>query len=145
MQHAYKEAEVEKQGKQDTNDGTLIFWQQIGAGDMFNGKGAMEEMENSTSLMKREKGRKKKSKYYFEPYPAERSGDQNVRSTREGFNIQPITEQAHIHMADQVDEKKGPSEQKKEKAHEKQEGEWAEMWPSIGDMQNKKPSKKKQG
>ncbi|GAB4826153.1 hypothetical protein Ancab_009020 [Ancistrocladus abbreviatus] len=105
----------------------------------------MEDMENFISLMKREKGRKKKSKHASEPYPAEFSGDQNMSRMKKGCNIQPIMEQAHTHKADQVDENKGPLELKRKKAQEKQEGKWAKMRPSTGDIQNKKPSKKKQG
>ncbi|GAB4830534.1 hypothetical protein Ancab_020298, partial [Ancistrocladus abbreviatus] len=52
---------------------------------------------------------------------------------------------AHTHKGDQVDENKGPLELMREKAQETHEGEWVKMRPRIGDIQNKKPNKKKQG
>ncbi|GAB4847495.1 hypothetical protein Ancab_026554, partial [Ancistrocladus abbreviatus] len=92
--HDCKEAITEERSKRDTNDGTLIVWQQIGDGDMFDKKGVIEEMENSISLMKREKESKKQGKHASEHYPAEFSGDQNLSWTKEGRNIQPTMEQA---------------------------------------------------
>ncbi|GAB4861512.1 hypothetical protein Ancab_036707, partial [Ancistrocladus abbreviatus] len=54
-------------------------------------------------------------------------------------------EQAHLYIADKVDEIRGPSKMKRKKAQEKTKGEWENSRPITGEIQNKKCNKKKQG
>ncbi|GAB4852530.1 hypothetical protein Ancab_016745 [Ancistrocladus abbreviatus] len=76
-----KKARAEERSKRDTDDGALIVQQQSDDGDLFGGKRPMDVWEIPISLMKGEKGKKKKNNKTSEQYPVVSLEYQNLSWT----------------------------------------------------------------
>ncbi|GAB4829645.1 hypothetical protein Ancab_019306, partial [Ancistrocladus abbreviatus] len=138
------EARAEERDKGEKNGGALTDGQQREEGDLHGGQRMRNKWETPISLLRREKGRLKKTKRVPILHIVGSLEVPNMGCEKEGDRQQPIMKQAHTSKDDQVEGSNGPLSLHKKTTQEASKGESGPSKSSPVVSQNKKRPKKTQ-